>query len=232
MNEHKTAQKEFIIRGQARQFIAIAEFRENYQLEDNFALELFQPKDYQELGSIEGAGSDLAAFYETILAAIPSHTPGSGWMAFLMELQILFRHQLYAINAHIGLKASEVDYAALNFGVICQEFISSLINKRMRDQTDACFDEVYKTWLNRTIEMSLRYFYLYHDELWHIELVRHAYGRMGLIIKTHADTHYVYDASLACPAEKFMEQLSRAIAEKISAAFYQNLEKVYPNEQS
>jgi hypothetical protein len=232
MNEYKAVLKEFIIRGEVRQFIAITEFRENYQLEDNFAVALFQPKDYQGLGSIEGAASDLATFYETMIVAIPNHTPKSGWVAFLMELQILFRHQLYAINGHIGLKASEINYAVLNFGAICQEFVSSLITKRIRGEPSACFDEVYETWLNRTIEISHPYFYLYHDELWYIELVKHAYGRMGLIIKTPTDTHYVYDTSLACPAEKFMERLSRAITEKISAAFHQNLEKVYSNEQS
>jgi hypothetical protein len=222
MSGYKTA---FIIRGQVRQFIAIEEFRESYQLGDDFAVELFQPKSYQGLGSIEGAGAALATFYETIIAAIPSHTPKSGWMAFLMELQILFRHQLYTINAHIGLKASEIDYAVLNFGAICQEFISSLINKRMRGKVDACFDEVYETWLNKTIEISIPYFYLYYDELWHIELVKYAYGRIGLIIKTPTDTYYVYDSSLACPAERFMERLSRTVAEKISVVFHQNLEK-------
>ena len=138
-------------------------------------------------------------------------------MAFSLQLQILLRRQLYAINAQVGLKVSEIDFAVLNFGAICREYVHNMINNRMRGKAIPHFDAVYENWLNKTVEVSSPYFYRYHDELWRVEIVKHAYGRCGLIVQTESTTHYLYDTSVLCPAEKFMESLRRAIAEWITA---------------
>src|SRR5688500_7363972 len=121
----------FTIRGEKCQFMPIAAFRELYNLDEDFAVSLFQPKDYQGLGSINGAGASLHQVYESVIAAIPEQNPQAGWRAFLLELQILFRQQLLAINKQVGLKSSEIDYAVLKFGAICQEFLHRLIEYRM-----------------------------------------------------------------------------------------------------
>jgi hypothetical protein len=212
-----TYRSELMIRGQLFHSIPLETFRTMYGLDSDFGITLFQPKDYRELGSIEGAGTALRNVYATLLAAIPDIPPPTGWMAFTLQLQILLRRQLYAINAQVGLKTSEIDFAVLNFGAICQEYVHRMINNRMRGKPIPYFDEVYENWLNKTIEISSPYVYAYHDELWQVEIVKHAYGRCGLIVQMETATHYLYDTSVLCPAEKFMESLIRAVIERIAA---------------
>jgi hypothetical protein len=211
--------REFIIRGEPRQFIPIDQFREMYRLEGDFGIALFQPKDYRGLGTIEGAGAALRYVHETMIAAIPVHSPPAGWTAFTLELQIRFRLLLSEINGQVGLKNSEMDYAVVNFGAICQAYLNSLMSSRMRGKPVPNFADIYQSWLNKSIEISLPYSYPYRDIHWQVEIVRHAYGRCGLIIEIGTATHYIYDAGLSCPAERFMESLSRAIADRVLAAF-------------
>jgi hypothetical protein len=94
-----------------------------------------------------------------------------------------------------------------------------MLNNRMRGKPLPRFDEVYENWLNKTIEISSTYVYAYHDELWQVEMVKHAYGRCGLIVRTPTNVHYLYDSSVLCPAEKFMESLCRAVIERIAAVY-------------
>jgi hypothetical protein len=146
MSEHiSTYRSALMIRGQRCQFMPLETFRAMYGLDSGFGITLFQPKDYRDLGSIEGAGIALRNVYATLLAAVPDLPPPTGWMAFTLQLQILLRQQLYAINAQVGLKTSEIDFAVLNFGAICQEYVYSLMNNRMRGKPIPALTRCTKT---------------------------------------------------------------------------------------
>jgi hypothetical protein len=63
--------REFTIRGQVCQFMPLEEFQEIYGLEKDFAVSLFQLKDTQGLGSINGAGASFHQVYDKLIAAMP-----------------------------------------------------------------------------------------------------------------------------------------------------------------
>lgn len=201
------------IRGQQQRFQSVKNFRASYNLPDDFGIETFQPKDYSDLGSIDHAHSDLAAVHKTILAAVPAQRPSEGWLAWSITLQLLFQKQLREINPHIGLKNSEITYAVAGFGDICQVMIHEISKASMMGRDLPLFTQMYSRWLNSTVEVSDRHHtYPYQDEVWNIYIIRHRFGRIGLMIEMAAGTQYVYDGHLICPAEGFMYSLMRDIA--------------------
>jgi hypothetical protein len=180
------------------------------------------PKDYSGLGNIGGARAALQAVREAVLEAVPRQQPSQGWLASTLTLQIEFRRELYGVNDRIGLKPSEVDFAVMGFGEVCQAFVYALLHAQMNQQSPPAFSEVYLNWLNSTVAVSrAAYFHRHQERPWRIQLVRTAYGRCGLIVHSSGETHYVYDPAHNCPAEHFMMSLLSDVAARFTAAMHQ-----------
>jgi hypothetical protein len=212
----------FTVHGQPRSFTPITIYRAEHQLPDTFGVALFQPKDYSALGSMEHSGKALQMLQTMMLDAIPNGTPSSGWTAFVVQLQMHFRTQLIQANTAIGLRPSEISYAVIGFNDVCQQVIHALLSARMRNMPPPTFDTVYTRWLNSTLAVSQNYFDTTHGgESWRVHLVRHIYGRMGLVVHRPQDTDYVYDPAISCPAEAYMGSLLRRVAERLTAAITQ-----------
>jgi hypothetical protein len=130
-----------------------------------------------------------------------------------------FRRSLQAVNSKIGLKNSEIDFAASGFGDVCQAYVYETLRARMQGAPPPDFTAVYAQWLQSSVRVLEPVFaYGYQDETWTVRLVKHAYGRIGLIINTADTVHYVYDSKLSCPAAGFMASLLGNVAVKISMA--------------
>ena len=54
--------------------------------------------------------------------------------------------------------------------------------------------------------------YIHNDDIWHIQTVNYAYGRLGLRIEADA-VSYVQDMIYACPAHGYMLTLLRDLSE-------------------
>jgi hypothetical protein len=205
--------------GQPHEFIPIKEFRADHALPAEFGVGLFEPKDYAGLGRIDRAGAELNSVRTAVLDAIPTQMPLQGWLAFLPELARLFQNKLYEINAQVGLKDVEVDFAVAGFGDVCQALLYAMMRARAEGTTLPRFEQVYGEWLDSSARVyGEAYSYPRKDEMWNVRIVAHAYGRTGLIVDTGENTYYVYDSALGCPAEGFMAALLSEVAGRIIAA--------------
>jgi hypothetical protein len=207
------------IEGQIHDFIPIKEFRARFDLPLAFGVALFEPKDYAGLGRIDRAGAELNTVRQTVLEAIPDRMPLQNGMAFLSELTALFQRKLYDINPHVGLKDVEIEFAVAGFGDVCQALLYALLRARAGGNPLPDFHQLYGEWLDSSVRIfGETYEYTHAGQTWRVRLLAHAYGRAGLIVDTGAETHYVYDPSLGCPAEGYMAALLSDVAERIIAA--------------
>ncbi len=198
------------IDGSPRDFTPIKAFRAAHDLPSEFGVALFEPKDYSGLGRIDRAGAELNGVRTAVLAAIPPKLPLPQWIAYLPQLTRLFTEQLYAINPQVKLHDVEIEFAAAGFADVCQ----AVVYANLRPPPPP-FEAIYARWLDDTTRVS-QTVHPYGD--WRIQIVTHAYGRAGLIVQMDAETHYVQDAALACPAEGFMASLLSDAAAQISAS--------------
>lgn len=206
------------IAGAAQPFIDIKTFRAAHHLPEQFGVALFEPKDYTGLGRIDRAGNALNEVRQAALNAIPQQMPLRSWLSYLPTVTAAFEDKLRAVNPRIGLRDVEVEFAAAGF----QDMCSTLIFALMRAHTEKLplqtlsFAEVYVEWLNSTVRVSQTVHpYQHNAATWQVQTVSYAYGRAGLIVKTDAETFYVADAALGCPAESFMFTLLAQVAGKI-----------------
>jgi hypothetical protein len=209
-----------IINGVEREFTPIKAFREQYQLPQHFGIHLFEPKDYTGLGTIEHAGSEMVKMRDAIVRDAARPRSLAEWMRYALDLTDLFRRQLQLINDVVQLKDVEIDFAAAGLSDVLQAIIYAIIRARAAQQTPPTFASIYNTWLNSTVKISqMTHFYPYAANVsWEIHIVTHVYGRAGLIVRTADSTHYIYDPSLGCPAEGYMESLLSEIAAYIYAS--------------
>jgi hypothetical protein len=204
--------------GEMRAFVPIKTYRAEHDLPLSFGVALFEPKDYNGLGSIDGAGAQLNTVREAVLDAMPAQMSAAGWLSFLPQLTALFKNELYSINDAVNLHDVEIDFAAGGFGDVSQSFAYGLLRARAEGKQPPPFETVYADWLNSTARVSQTiYPYVHHDQEWRIQIVTHAYGRAGLIITTPIDTYYVHDSTLGCPAEGFMAALLKDVAARMVA---------------
>ncbi len=207
------------IEGQSHDFIPIKAFRARFDLPPEFGVASFEPKDYTGLGRIDRAGAELNTVRLAVLEAIPAQMPLQNWMAFLPELTALFRRKLYDINPHVGLKDVEIEFAVAGFGDVCQALLYAMLRAGAGGIPLPDFHQIYGEWLDSSVRIfGETYEYGHAGQTWRVRLVAHAYGRAGLIVDTGAETHYVYDPSLGCPAEGYMAALLSDVAERIIAA--------------
>jgi hypothetical protein len=205
-----------MIDGQFHDFIAIREFRALYHLPPEFGVNGFTPKDYTGLGRIDEAGSALNQVRTAVLAAIPESLSVREWLLFVPDLGRLFEQKLSSINAQVGLRDVEIDFAVAGFGDVCQAVAYALARAQAENKPAPDFRQIYSEWLASTMRVfSEVYPYLHAGETWQAQIVAHAYGRAGLIVRIHDQTVYIYDPALGCPAEGFMMALLAEIAEKM-----------------
>lgn len=207
-----------LIDGERRVFVPLKQFRAEQHLPPAFSVALFEPKDFTGLGRIDQAGAALNRVREAVLAAFDALAPPQPppvWLAALPRLQAHFTDQLVSINAEVGLRAVEIEFAAAGFRDVCE----ALIFARVRAGTGATmptFAAVYADWLDSTTRVSQTPHPYTHDgHTWGVQVVTHAYGRAGLVVSAGEQTHYVADDTLGCPAEGFMLHLLAAVAERL-----------------
>lgn len=193
--------------GIAHEFMPIKTFREMHELPSDFAIALFEPKDYSGLGRIDGAGVELNSVRAAVIAALPTRQTPQGWLGLIPELTRVFRERLYAINERVNLRDVEIDFAVAGFSDVCYAVVYTLLRGSAPP-----FEAIYGAWLDSTARVS-QTIHPYRD--WQVRIVTHAYGRAGMIVSAGAETFYVQDSALACPAEGFMAALLGEVANRI-----------------
>ena len=195
-----------------RMFEPIRNFRARFGLMETFGVKFFQPKSYEGLGSIDRAGADLNDLRRHVLAAVPSHIATNRLFSAASEIADVFQREMIRINAVIGLREPEIEFAASGFADVLQAYVFAMMRASLSSGGTPDFDAVYTNWLNGTARIASPVIeYEYGDQIWGVQIVAHAYGRVGLIIAAPEMTYYVHDPELACPAEGFMAMLLREV---------------------
>ncbi len=206
-----------VIDEQPHMFEPIRNFRERFGLQETFGVSGFQPKSYAGLGSIERAGADLNNLRRNILAAVPLSIPVSHLFSAASELSDVFEREMERINAVIGLRESEIGFAVAGFSDVLHAHAFAIMRALLSRSGAPDFEAIYTNWLNGTARIASHVIeYTYGDQVWGIQIVAHAYGRIGLIIAAPEITYYVIDPVLACPAEGFMTALLRDVCTAIT----------------
>jgi hypothetical protein len=208
-----------VIDGVHREFMPIRLFRAAHDLPPNFGAALFEPKDYTGLGRIDGANSALQALRAEVLHAVSADVPLQAWLHEIDRLTAVFETTLTAVNGAIGLREPEIGFAASGFADVCRSFAFAALRAHAQRQPPPDFETVYNAWLSSTARISqTRHRYAHRDEAWSVQIVNHAYGRAGLIVVMPAQTAYVHDAALSCPAESYMRGLLADVCAQLMSA--------------
>jgi hypothetical protein len=208
-----------IIQGSLHEFIPIKQFRQQQQLPDDFGVAWFEPKDFTGLAALDHAGTALNHVRQHVLAALPTSIKVTQLPSVLDRLQQRFQSELNAINDQVGLKEVEIEYAVAGFADVNQALLYELLRQPKTSAAKPDFAIIYRTWLNHSVRVSSTIHAMTHNQChWSIQIVNHAYGRVGLIIHIENDqTYYVQDSTYTCPAEGFMFTLLAELANSIMA---------------
>jgi len=215
LQQKGTAMK-LIIGGIERTFIPLKVFRQQAGLPESFGVGYFEPKDFGGLAAIDHAGTDLNMLRQTILDAFPASLTLAELIPFFDRLQVLFDNLLRSINARVGLKPQEIEFAVAGFGDVNQMLTYALIRSRRANLSLPDFEMLYQEWLSDSVRVSARvHDYPHQGQQWQIQIINHVYGRVGLIVNTGANVHYVHDTRLACPAEGYMMMMLAEIGTRV-----------------
>jgi hypothetical protein len=206
----------YFIDNAERQFILIREFRQAYALSDSFGVALFEPKDFTGLAAIEQAGQEMNSLRQGILELLPSAIKKQDLFDLIERLQAAFHAGLYSINEQIGLKPEELEFAVAGFG----DMLRNWLYARFAGQGD--FKAIYHKWLNDSIRVSQDiHDYLHEGQVWRVNILNYAYGRMGLRVQIGEDLYYLADGVYSCPAEgymlAFLGEVCAGIEERLNA---------------
>jgi hypothetical protein len=201
----------------AEAFIPIRQYRQLYSLPDAFSVSLFAPKDFAGLGHIDSAGAALNATRTEVLRSVPAVLRLPDALEVIASLTSCFETALYAINDQVGLHDVEIEFASGGFSDICHAWWYATL--AAAGQHPPSFATIYRGWLASTCSTAPASPYSHEDETWQVEVVYHAYGRMGLCVRRGDETDWVRDASLGCPAEGFMFTLMNDVCEALTAAY-------------
>jgi hypothetical protein len=214
------------IDGSPRPLVPIKDFRAAHNLPPEFGVVYFEPKDYDGLGRIDRAGAELNTVRAAMLDALPATMTARNWLTFLPDYARLFESQLYAINAQVGLKDVEIEFAVAGLSDVCQALAYALLRPDSPstrsgegDGGRGLFHAVYSQWLDNSLKVFTQvYPYTHANENWQMQIFAHAYGRAGMLVRRPDAADYVYDPALGCPAEGFMAALLGEIAARMLAA--------------
>jgi hypothetical protein len=205
------------INGQPQLLIPVQLFRTQMDLPPAFGVNLFEPKSWDGLGSIEGAGLEVAAVRQQVLGAIPPRMALTDLLELVTSLTYLFRQSLVAVNSRVGLRLPEIDFAEAGFHDVLHSLVYGLVRAQGCDGID--LERIYYTWLDDSVRVSSQvHGYDHASGPWQVYVINYAYGRAGLQVDTGMATHYVLDAALACPAAGFMHELYHSVARSICRA--------------
>ncbi len=208
-----------MIDGISREFIPVKGFRAAHGLPPDFGAALFEPKDYTGLGRIDGANVALGTLRMIVLNAVRPALPLPSWLDEIDRLTALFESTLTAVNAEIGLREPEIGFAASGFADMLRAFAFAVLRAQTANQPLPTFESAYAEWLSSTARVSqTRHRYAHRDEDWSVQIVNHAYGRVGLIVAMPAESAYVHDSTLACPAERYMRGLLTEVCARLISA--------------
>lgn len=202
------------------EFIPIQVFREHYGLDKRFSITLFEPKEWQGLGSLDKAGDLLSTLQRNMIARVPKKLSPTDLLGQVDVLTRGFRQELNLANASIGLRDVEVDFATAGFGDVLQATAYYLFQLSMTHRGNPAtlknafsFFQVYQDWLDASVRLSANTWTHYHSNLeFTLQVVYYAYGRVGMQITMRDELSYIYDGALACPAAGFMAVLTEKIA--------------------
>jgi hypothetical protein len=207
------------IGGQSFAFTDIRAFRAQFDLPDDFGVAWFEPKDYIGLGSVDKAGAALNQVRAAALIAIPLAIKLTELITVVSQLSVIFQDNLYAVNDQALLRDVEVDFAVSGFADVCRDWAFALIKSNADQSSPPVFAEIYGSWLGSTVRISTRQHEDAHlGAILRVQIVNHAYGRVGLSVIVGDHTHYLLDSSLACPAEGYMLALLGEVCERLRAA--------------
>jgi len=205
---------DLLIDGALHRLIPIKQFRAEQALPERFGVDAFTPKDWTELGRLDSAGTELNELRAALLASLPSHLTPTGWMNQLPDYVRQFDKGLRGLNAQVGLRESEIEFAVAGLSDVLHAHAMSLI----RGDAYPAFSRVYQQWLYDSVRVfSEGYPYVHQGVSWTVHILSHAYGRIGLRVTLPDARYYVLDSSLACPAEGYMQSLLQAIGDQLEA---------------
>lgn len=206
----------FIIDKVEQEFIPIKAFRNQYKLPQSFGVSQFEPKNYNGLGSLDKAGTNLNELRDHILQLIPDKITLSKLMSFIDHIQFQFQTDLFNINDAIALKDVEIEFAVAGFGDVLRRMIYQMIPARANQQEMPSFESIYYGWVNDSIRVSSQIHEVeHHGETWQLQVINQVYGRVGLKIVMEDNVIYVADGIYLCPAEGFMYTLLKDTTQKI-----------------
>ncbi len=208
------------IDGQARTLTDIRSFRTEHDLPETFGVNHFEPKDYTELGTLENAGSNLTRLRQRVLDAIPRRAELLDLFDLPGHVASAFERGLHKINDEVGLRQSEINFARSNFEDILRTISFDVVRANRTREQPSTFAAIYHEWLFQTVRVSSKaHRYNVHDDEWLVQIINHAFGRVGLRVRISDQTTYVFDPSLACPAEGFTVGLLRTACHHIQARY-------------
>jgi hypothetical protein len=206
----------FVIDGIECAFIPVKLFRQQYNLPESFGVHQFEPKDFNGLAALDNAGAELNLLRQAMLEALPEHLAPVALLPFFDRLQQRFDELLNSINGKVGLKPEEIEFAVAGFGDVNQMLTYALIRAQKANLPLPDFGTLYHDWLSNSVRISSSvHEYEHRGQRWHVQVVHHVYGRVGLKIDTGTDKHFVQDSWLACPAEGYMLTLLEEIAARV-----------------
>lgn len=186
---------------------------------------IFETKEWQGLGSVEGAGQALATVRQQVLQAVPTQLTLPGLRPIVTELTNLFRRELEIANQQIGLRPVEVDFAVSGFYDILDAMVFHLFDLTHRYSAEEIhkhfdFDRVYQAWLDASVRVStVKHIYRHKDIEFQVRVVYNIYGHVGLEVEVANRRYYTLDMSLACPASTYMRDLCREVAQRLCRAY-------------
>jgi len=215
---------QLLINGKQQTFIPMQTFRKQWNLPQTFAVDFFEPKNWEGLGSMKGADTALTTMKQAILADIPETITPLNLLSVVDLLAKTFQHQLEIANKAIGLRYHDIGFAAAGFEDVLRNTAYYLLRlnhtyqgdlEQLRQNFD--FRSIYKPWLDASARLSTTvHSYQHGDNQFQIRVVNHIYGRVGLEVQIDTTCYYVVDKTLACPGEGYMGELLRDIAQILS----------------
>ena len=215
-----------IINNQNRTLIPIQTFRAQLGLPDSFQMAYFESKEWEGLGSLDGAGPALATTRQHVIQAVPPQITLTDLLSTVDDLNYIFRHELGAANVQVGLRTIEVDFAVSGFYDVLQAVAYRLVQLYHSHRDDLAqvrhnfdFAGVYQTWLNNSVQVSTTtHIYEHADAQFKVRIIYNIYGHIGLEVAVTDELYYVMDMSLACPASSYMYDLCNQVAQALCRA--------------
>jgi len=202
-------------------------FRAKWGLPNSFQMAYFEPKEWEGLGSLDGAGPALATARQHVIQAVPSQITFTKLLSTVDDLSHIFRHELGVANVQVGLRTVEVDFAVSGFNDVLQavayrlmELYHSHPDGLTQIHNNFDFAGVYQNWLDNSVQVSTTaHIYEHTDTEFKVRIIYNIYGHIGLEVATADELHYVVDMSLACPASSYIYELCSQVVKAMCRAF-------------